>query len=102
MLSKCAGRCVYPRAFLCLIRGSDAVASGTPPGGHPLDGGGIPGGQADQTLSRSKRRAARMTQAKTRRESLRRKGAILAQLLALAGVIGPIFFILGFTVAGWL
>jgi len=43
-----------------------------------------------------------MTQGATRQERLRGKRTMLAQLLALAGVIGPIFFVLGFTIAGWL
>jgi len=43
-----------------------------------------------------------MTQGKTRQERSKGKRIISVQLFALAGVVGPIFFVLMFTIAGWL
>ena len=43
-----------------------------------------------------------MIQRETRRKRSRGKSNLSAPLLALAGVIGPIFFVVVFTIAGWL
>ena len=43
-----------------------------------------------------------MTQRETRPPRARGKSTLVAQLCALAGVVGPIIFVLGFTIAGWL
>jgi hypothetical membrane protein len=43
-----------------------------------------------------------MTQGEMRQERSRGKGNRSAQLFALAGIVGPIFFVLMFTIDGWL